>query len=338
MNPHRATIAAKAQGALQLQIAFIGIANGLFKALADQDTLPAEQLAHTTGNDLGYVERWLDAAYAFDLVDHGAGGFALTALGRAFLPDVADNLMPFAVQSVLTAHMSIRASEFMRTGERPGESVLAERPPILPWFGPMLEQQFGPLFEQDILPKIGVFQEADRGEALVIDLGCGNGWYLRALARRYAGIRGLGIDGFSENIAQAEERARAEQMEQRLRFAVGDIYDFTTPEGAQVIAMTRALHHVWDQRERVFDVLRNHLKPGGAAVIWEPNWPVERTALRHPTRRVMAFQNLTEHVQGNHFLKAEEIAAAAREGGLLPEIHLFAGGKEAVVVARRSPS
>ncbi|HET9122708.1 MAG TPA: class I SAM-dependent methyltransferase [Acidiferrobacteraceae bacterium] len=334
---HKAAVSAQAQGALQLQIAFIGISNGLFAGLgATPQTAPA--LAQATGNDGGYVTRWLDAAYAFDLVDCDGDRFSLTPLGRAFLPDSTDSLMPFAVQSVLTAHMSTRASEFMRTGERPGESVLAERPPLLPWFGPMLEQQFLGLFEREILPRIDAFKEANAAQGLVIDLGCGNGWYLRAVARHFANLHGLGIDGFQENIRQAEKKAAQDGVSDRLQFSVADIYTFTTGRPAHAITMTRALHHVWDERERVFEILRAHLTVGGAAVLWEPNWPAQRQALRDPMRRVMAFQNLTEHVQGNHFLRAEEIAAAARAAGLTPSIHLFAADKEAVIVARKEAS
>ena len=46
----------------------------------------------------------------------------------------------------------------------------------------------------------------------------------------------------------------------------------------------------------------------------------------------MAFQNLTEHVQGNHFLHPEEIATALSEAGLHPEIFPF--GSDVVVVGR----
>ncbi len=49
----------------------------------------------------------------------------------------------------------------------------------------------------------------------------------------------------------------------------------------------------------------------------------------------MAFQNLSEHVQGNHFLRPEEIAGAFREAGLEPSIQLFAEGREAVVTGHK---
>ena len=100
--------------------------------------------------------------------------------------------------------------------------------------------------------------------------------------------------------------------------------------------MNRALHHVWDRRDNVFRILRDHLAPGGAAVIWEPAWPDDVSTLRsHPRLRGMAFQNLAEHVQGNHFLKPEEIAEAFRRADMVPTIHRLFEDTEAIVVGVR---
>jgi len=70
-------------------------------------------------------------------------------------------------------------------------------------------------------------------------------------------------------------------------------------------------------------------------VIWEPDWPADRTLLRAPARRGLAFQNLSEHVQGNHLLCADEIAAAFAAEGMAPEVFRFSDGQEAIIVARR---
>ena len=95
--------------------------------------------------------------------------------------------------------------------------------------------------------------------------------------------------------------AAAAGFANRLAFAVGDIHDFKMGERADLISMNRALHHVWEKGQAgLFHWLRDNLKSGGYAVVWEPAWPEERGALREPSRRTMAFQNLTEHVQGNH--------------------------------------
>lgn len=329
----RTRVMQQAQGAMALQIAFIGVANGLFDALATD--LSIVELTHLTRLDAGYLKRWCDAAYAFGYLDVRDTRCEVTELGRAFATAAQGSLMPFAVQAVLGAHMAERATGLMRTGERPGESVLAERATILPLFGPMLEASFGALFEREILPTLPVFAEVDARGGTVVDLGCGNGWYLRKLAARFPKLRGIGLDGFEENVRQAAERAGAAGLGSRLTFKSGDIYDYTIDEPVDALAMNRALHHVWDQKAKVFAIIRDALRPGGVAVIWEPSWPASIEALREPRRRGMAFQNLSEHVQGNHFLRPDEIEDAFRSVGMRPETTLFADGTEAVVTGIR---
>lgn len=333
----RKQIMKQAQGALALNVAYIGVVNGLFSALADLHDADSGQLAQAVAKDPDYVLRWCDSAYAFGLLDEAAPGrFRLSELGDAFRPEAPGTLMPFAVRSVLSAHMAERAAGLMASGERPGEKVLGERETLLPWFGPMLEHSFGPLLASEILDKVPAYRDVDQRGGLAVDLGCGNGWYLRRLAQRYDNLRGIGLDGFDENIRQATQLAAEEGMADRLQFRAGDLHRFTSEEPADLIAMNRALHHVWDEKENVFRILKQHLKPGGAAVIWEPNWPAQRSALREPGRRAMAFQNLAEHVQGNHFLRPEEIAAEFEAVGMEPSIYLFADDREAVVTGRRT--
>jgi hypothetical protein len=48
----------------------------------------------------------------------------------------------------------------------------------------MLEANFGTLFEREILPAVPAFAEVAERGGLVVDLGCGNDWYLRRLAAR----------------------------------------------------------------------------------------------------------------------------------------------------------
>jgi SAM-dependent methyltransferase len=327
----------KAQGVQSLGIAYIGIVNGLFDALHDAGAADPDSLAAAAGVDAGYVRRWCDAAYAFGYLDAADGAFRLTEAGAAMRPGAPGGAMPVAVQAILAAHMAERAAGLMRTGSRPGEQVLAERETILPWFGPMLEANYAPLFEKTIAPALPIFQEVDARGGLVVDLGCGNGWYLRALARGYGRLRGLGLDGFAETIAQATKLAEVAGFADRLRFAQGDAHTLALAEPADIIAMNRALHHVWEAGQAPFiRRLRDNLRPGGAAVIWEPDWPADRATLRAPARRGLAFQNLSEHIQGNHLLRAEEIAAAFAAEGMAPEVFRFVDGQEAVIVARRA--
>ena len=64
---------------------------------------------------------------------------------------------------------------------------------------------------QQILPNVPVFSEANQKGGVAVDLGCGNGWYLRKMAKRFPQLRGVGLDGFAENITQATQLAQQER-------------------------------------------------------------------------------------------------------------------------------
>lgn len=331
----RKQIISQMQGAVTLNLAFIGISNNIFAILNEMGKVTPDELAVKTALDSGYLDRWCDAAFAFGLLYESDGKFSLTDLGRAFISDIPGTAMPFSVQSVLSAHMSERAATLMKTGERPGERVLAERKSILSLFGPMLEAMFSGIFEQQILPNVPVYKETDQSGGITVDLGCGNGWYLRKIIDRFSHLRGFGLDSFEENINQATEIAQRDGLSDRLKFMVGDIYHFSVSEPVNLIAMNRALHHVWDKKVEVFRILKEHLKTSGSAVIWEPNWPNNRSDLRDPMKRGMAFQNFVEHVMGNHFLRPEEIEDEFHRVGMKTEVYLFANGNEAVIVGKK---
>ena len=324
------------QGVGMLHLAYAGVAADLFAALDAIGRGTAEAVATKAGKDAGYVTRWCDADFAFELLDEVEDGvFALSELGRAFAPDAPGTLMPFAIGTVLGAHMTERATGLMATGERPGESVLMERPTVGPWFGRMFEAQFGPLFEKSIVDAVPAYRDVDERGGTVVDLGCGNGWYLRRLVARYPKLRGIGLDGFAVNVQVATERAQQEGLADRLEFHTGDIHEFAVEGKVELIAMNRALHHVWSDKDNVFRILSEHLVPGGWAVIWEPAWPAERSALRAPPMRPVAFQNLAEHVQGNHFLRPDEVAAQLEAAGFDATVHPFVEGREAVICGRK---
>lgn len=327
-------IRSQAQGATTLNISFVGIVNGLFESLG-KNPATSKELAIGTGMDPGYVERWCDAAFAFGLLDAEDHQFRLSTLGEIMKPSHPQTSMPQVIQAVLGTHMSERIAGLMRTGERPGEVILGERETILPWFGPMLEATFAPIFENQIFPAIPFFSEINRDDALAIDLGCGNGWYLRALAKHSPNLNGLGVDGFRENIRQATIRANEEGFGNRLRFTQGDIFSIRLEKKADMIAMNRALHHVWSDKERLFPMLQSYLAPGGALVFWEPSWPKQREDLKSNGKRPLAFQNLGEHAQGNRLLNPDEITEECRKLGLSTTVSLFSDGNEAVVVARK---
>jgi len=316
---------------MMLQVAYVGVSGGLFDSLDSAKSVA--EIASATSSDAGYVDVWCDAAYAFGLLEWD-GKFSLSEKGKYFSRQMP-SLLQMPVQAVLSAHMMERAATFLKSGERPGEKVLAERESILPLFGEMLERSFGKMFETSILPQLDIYEKTHSKGGTVIDLGCGNGWYLRKIAQKFTGIQCIGVDGFAENICQAQEACRKDGVSGRVNFVQGDIYSFNPEKKADLVAMNRALHHVWEKKEAVFSILSRIVADGGYVVIWEPHWPEDKTVLRKSQWQGMAMQNISEYVQGNRFLNPAEIEAELERAGFSPQTHFFNNGAEAVVTGQR---
>ncbi|MDH5657009.1 MAG: methyltransferase domain-containing protein, partial [Spirochaetia bacterium] len=216
-------IQGQVRSSMLLSTAFIGIHNHLFDILHSHSRMAAELLAKTSNSDLAYLKRWLDAAYSFGLIDEENENFFLTETGLLFTANHESSMMGAAIQAVLGAHMADRISALMKSGERPGESILLERPSIAQNFGVMLEKGFSPLFNQIILPGLAFFKTVNENRGSILDLGCGNGWYLRNIAKVYPDIKGTGVDGFSENINEAKRLSEKEGLHKRLDFSEGDL-------------------------------------------------------------------------------------------------------------------
>jgi hypothetical protein len=166
---------AMVQGSQSLTVAYIGVVNDLFAALKRLGTGDVAAIATATRMDAGYVRRWADAAFAFGYLDAEGEIFRLSEMGAAMSPDAPDTLMPLSMTMVSSVHMAVRSASLMRSGERPGETVMAEVETLLPWFGAMLAGAFARFFEEKICPDVPIFAEINERGGLVVDLGCGNG-------------------------------------------------------------------------------------------------------------------------------------------------------------------
>jgi SAM-dependent methyltransferase len=115
-----------------------------------------------------------------------------------------------------------------------------------------------------------VLQTIDRFAAprgRVLDVGCGTGFLLEALAHR--GFSGIGIDLSPESVAHSRRRLAELGADDRLRAEVGSAYE--PPEGPfDLIALTDVLEHLEDPRA-CLRALRPQLAPGGLVVISTPN-------------------------------------------------------------------
>jgi hypothetical protein len=96
----------------------------------------------------------------------------------------------------------------------------------------------------------------------VVDVGCGDGSLVRALAARGASV--VGVEVSESAVARAQDGAN--------RYVVGSADALPLPDGSvDVCVLMRSLHHVpADAMPRAFEEAARVLRPGGAMYVAEP--------------------------------------------------------------------
>lgn len=115
--------------------------------------------------------------------------------------------------------------------------------------------------------------------ATVLDLGCGDGWWLRARRRDAPGAALIGIDADPQQLARARALAAADGL-RNLRWIEADLCDLPLPMASIDAAHCQAvLCHERDP-ERMLRSFARVLRPGGVLLSLEPRGPLGRWATR----------------------------------------------------------
>ena len=119
-----------------------------------------------------------------------------------------------------------------------------------------MEQGHGDVVRQ-VVAQLGV-----RPGEQILDLGCGNGWATRLLAKTAPGVGAVGVDASPRMIARAEE---LHSLTIRARYEVGkfEALDFPDKKFDRVFSM-EALYYAVDLPRALAEILRV-LKPRGVA-------------------------------------------------------------------------
>ena len=249
-------------GALTLMIS-VGHRTGLFDAMADSQPRSSTMLADRAGLDERYVREWLGAMTTGRIVDHDpeTGNYLLPDEHASFLSrkSAADNIAVFAqyipllgsVEDDIVACFSdgggVPYDRFPRfhevMAEDSGQSVLSS------------------LFEH-ILPLVPGLEDRLEQGIEVLDLGCGQGLALRALAERFPRSRFTGYDLSVQAVDEA--RSMAEGLT-NLRFEARDLSDFDASAEPAAFDLVTTFDAVHDQaRPRALLAgIRRTLAPGG---------------------------------------------------------------------------
>jgi ubiquinone/menaquinone biosynthesis C-methylase UbiE len=256
-------------GATALMIS-IGHRTGLFDALSLLKSATSDELSEATGLEERYVREWLGAMACAGILTVDAGGevFFLPPEHAAVLTRAggADNMAPFCQYvSVLGSVESSIVRCFKEGGGVPYESFDRFHDVMAEDSG---QSVMSSLFES-ILPLVpGLAQRLSSGID-VLDLGCGQGRALIALAERFPQSRFVGIDLCAAPLNLAREQAQKRRLT-NVTFEQQDATELSRPDTFDFIATFDAIH---DQArpDLVLKNIERALRSGGQYLMQDIN-------------------------------------------------------------------
>lgn len=112
--------------------------------------------------------------------------------------------------------------------------------------------------------------DTHRGEiGSLLDIGCGNGWFCHAMAKR--GIRSIGIDLSAKKIATAQRMAQEQGVAHLCEFIAGDVLAWRPREKVDLLTSHGSIHHFPAFADAMAQMLEHHLRPGGYMLFVEPH-------------------------------------------------------------------
>jgi SAM-dependent methyltransferase len=277
-------------GASGTQLIYIGDQLGLFKALAQQPGLTADELSHATGCHPRYVETWADACVAHSYMERTAAGvdkpaYRMSAAQSLVFAEEGGRFFQCGTAQFLTVS-GRELPAIMERGFRQGGGVAWSE------FGDELGEATARITRhicRDVLPKwvsavpeaaAALASRADGRVVRILDVGCGHGESTLSLARAFPHADVLGIDPDGASITAATDRLREASAPANARFektGVEQVEKSLEGDGVDLVLCYDCVHDMPDPAaclsaiHRMLGGARSDGAPPGAFLWFEPH-------------------------------------------------------------------
>jgi 2-polyprenyl-3-methyl-5-hydroxy-6-metoxy-1,4-benzoquinol methylase len=257
--------------AMQGALSYIGDRLGIFKSLAAAGPVTCAEFAARTELNERYLREWLGAMTAAKYISYDA------ATSRYSMPPehamiLADENSPFFMGGFMQmivpeVGMAPKLLEAFRTGKGVPQS---EYPPEV---FEAIERGSAPMYKHSLvrkwIPAMPQVVAALNDGGTVLDVGCGSGRALIALAAAYPKARLSGYDGHAGSVELARANAAAAGVADRVTFAVVDCTKL--PAGQFDFITTFDVIHDSVDPIGLLKSIRGALKPDGTYLMVEVN-------------------------------------------------------------------
>jgi SAM-dependent methyltransferase len=257
--------------AMQGALSYIGDRLGLFKSLAGAGAVTCAEFATRTGLNERYLREWLGAMTAAKYISYDAAT-ARYSMSPEHAMILANEDSPFFMGGFMQmivpeVGMAPKLLDSFRTGRGLPQS---EYPPEV---FEAIERGSAPMYKHSLvrkwMPAMPQVVAALNTGGSALDVGCGSGRAVIALAQAYPNAKLFGYDGHSGSIERARANSRAAGVGDRVTFDVVDCTRLPTDK-FDFIATFDVIHDSVDP-VGLLKSIRGALKADGTYLMVEVN-------------------------------------------------------------------
>jgi SAM-dependent methyltransferase len=294
--------------------------------------ITTDALATATNTHPAAIKAWAAAADA-----HGLATFEGDRLGMdedvaAILldGDRADFLGGQFVHAVVAAMDWGGMEEFFRTGTPIGERPSRYREAI-----EILTRQDIAVFFQEVLAALPqLVADLSRG-GRVVDVHCGGGRWLVAMARRFPALELVGVEFEADSVARARATVAAEGLSDRIDIRQAKATEPGSTSEYDLVYFQYALHQL-DDAPQVLRAAWAALRPGGRLLVLDWPLPSDPEEFRSRHGEIIAGVQLDELFQGTALASRERFLGWFAEAGLPVPTSIDLPSGAAVFLAERA--
>src|SRR5688572_20569186 len=318
-------------------LVYLGIELGLFERVraARETGLTTSELATATATHPDAIEAWAWASDAHDLTTFDDGRLVMDEDVAAILldGDRADFLGGQFVHAVVASMDWDGMAEFFRTG-----MPIAERPERYRKAIETLTRQDIAVFFQEVLAALPqLVAELSRG-GRVVDVHCGAGRWLVAMARRFPALELVGVEFEPDSVARARANVASVGLDDRIAIEHGAVEAPGHTGEFDLAYFQYALHSLPDP-PRALAAAWEALHPGGRLLALD--WPLPSNVNEFRTRHgeLIAGVQLDEVFQGTGLGTREQFGAWFEAAGVgAPQVIDLPSGASLFGVTRERDS
>jgi SAM-dependent methyltransferase len=245
-------------------VIYLGLELGLFEKIrAARDGIGPAELAASAGCAAAPVEAWIRAAHASDIVDFDGTRVSVPADTASVLLDDSrpEYLGGQFVAAVVSSLDYATLPDFFRTGH-----PIAERPPRFHRAIEAVTVQDIAVFFQEGLAQLPNLAARLAAGARVLDVACGGGKWLIAIAQRFPATTLVGVEYEPDSVARAMRHVTDAGLGERIRIEARDPREMPFVAEFDLVYFQDALHELPDPAGSLRAAWKA-VRPGGRLVV-----------------------------------------------------------------------